>query len=436
MDQVTSFEKFDESTARTVDRGDRLNEDEIRKTAEYYAAEMQERTTGPQLEAMEKEWLVDALKEDPGVFLVEIGADEETIQWPLLTPIRHHEGYDPQFFDKHFEGRNVLYFEMPPRASLDALLADEIKMKAIAEHLLEIDAVITYDLRVGDSLAESTPDFLKRILESEGASLHDTTPHNMAFGVDYGLPTGTYYEGRAVLTNPPLNPAESVLQAIKERTTFVSEGQEKLLPLPEDGPALLNPDHLKDEKIQKDLWKMYLKQFLNLGEDHPLYTHSPQEEFIAMLSDPEAINTVAIDKGEIVGLLYLVNSVEKCIWLNPQYYEEKYGDDVWVAFVPGIVVAEGKAQQGLGHAQAMMRKACEVIVDAGKDMVVAFGCTGASKTYIPKVTQGFFEGNPVRGIAGFEDLKLMLDEKGDGFKVTAEYEYHTLEVHPSASANG
>ena len=434
---MTSFETSHDPTARSLDQGNRLNEDEIRKTAEYYVAEMQERTTGPQLEAMEKEWLIEALRDDPEVFLVEIEGNEGTVKWPLLTPIRHHEGYDPQFFDKHFEDRNVLYFEIPPHASLDALLADEAKVKAIAEHLLQTNAVIAYDLRVGDSLAESTPDFLKHILENEEATVSDTTPHNIAFGVDYGLPTGTYYEGRAELTSPPNGPIVSVPQAIKARTTIEHEGREELLPLPEDGPTLLSPEHLKDEKIQRSLWEMYLKQFMSLGEDHPLYTHSPPEEFIEMLSDPEAINTVAMDKGDIVGLLYLVNDVKKCVWLNPQYYNEKYGGgDAWVGFVPGIVVAEGKARQGLGHAQAMMRIASEVIIDAGKDMVIAFGCTGASKTYIPKAVQSFFEGNPLTGNKGFTGLKLKLDEKNHGFAATAEYEYHTLEVHPATSTDG
>lgn len=435
---MTSFEQFHGPTARALDQGNRLSEDEIQKTAEYYTAEMQERTAGPQLEAMEKEWLEKALREDPGVFLVEIpGDNNEVIRWPLLTPVQHHEGYDPQFFNKHFEGRNVLYFEIPPYTALDTLLADEVRMQAIAEHLLQTDAVIAYDLRVGDSLAESTPEFLKRILESKQATLSDTTPHNIAFGVDYGLPTGTYYEGKAELTRPVDNPVESISQAIKARTTVMHEGQERLLPLPENGPALLNPDYLKDEKIKDSLWKMYLKQFLNLGEDHPLYTHSPPEEFIQMLSDPEAINTIAMDEGNIVGLLDLVNNVEKCPWLNPRYYNEKYGgSDVWVGFFPGIVIAEGKARQGLGHVQGMMRIAGEVVMDVGKDLVIAFGCTGASRTYIPKVVQGFFEGDPTKGNPGFDGLKLKINQNGEGFDATAEYEYHTLEVHPPASVSG
>jgi hypothetical protein len=425
-------EPIRDPSARTLDQRNRLNEEEIAEIVAFYEAEMTERTKGPQLEALGGIGLAEALRNDPHCVVVEIFIEEagevKTIKWPLLIPIEHHEAYDPAFFEKHFVHRNVFYFEMPPHSSLDNILAEDVA-EGIAQQLIQHNGVIVYDYRAGDELGESTPDFLGDILERKDALATDVTPPNIAFGVDFGLPTGTYYEGRARIVDPPDQPAESIAAAVREMTTISEGGEQKLLPLPEDGPALLAPAHLEDEELRNELWSMYLKQFMNLGEDHPLYTHSPPDEFLGMLSDPGGINVIAMDEGQVVGLLDLVNKVEKCAWLNPQYYNEKYKDEsVWVAFVPGIVVAEGKAQQGLGHAQGMMKLASEVVRATGKDMIIAFGCTGASKTYIPKTVQEFLEGNPTKKKDGLDGFKLDLNERGEGFEVTAEYRHHVLEV--------
>jgi hypothetical protein len=416
---MTSHDHLPHPSARYIDRSDILSEQEIVRTAEFYAKNMAARTTGPQLESMDAEWVIEALHEDSNVLLVDVQQENgETVKWPLLTPIQYHEGYDPQYFKKHFEDRSVYYFEMPPEQSIDAVLRDEQHAARIARHIARTDAVIVYDYRenldTGSeaiNFAKEVPLFLQRATVDQ---MVDVTPNNIAYGVDYGPPSAIYYEGRAVRRSGIEPTSGSIQEAVEKRT--MADG--KLLPLPDSNTALLHPDHMKDEPMRRALWDMYLKQFLNMGANHPIHTHSPREEFVGLLSNPKLINVVTKDESGPAGLFRIAPPGE-CVWLNPEYYHKKYEDEAaWVGFATDIVVAEGKARLGLGYAQKMMGNVTEVITDAGMDFVVAFGCTGVSRTYMPKITAGFFAADP--------SMELLRTPTGEHFEVAAQYEYRML----------
>lgn len=421
---MTLYEKFGESHVDASDQGNILREDDILKVAEYYTQIMKERTKGPQLESLEKDWLVEAIEQNDVLLIDTRNENGEVEHWPLLTTIKHHKGYDPDFFDRHFSGQNVVYLEMPPRESIDDILRDEAAVDKIADYLASTDAKVVYDFMVGDELAESSVGFIQKIVESRNRQATDVTPPNIAFGVDYGIPSGTYYEGRVVMEGEDRRLKRPIQEVIREKVPL-PEGGASLETLPENGAILLRPEYLEDPRVCDELWKMYSKQFQNLGEDHPLYTHSPKEELLSMFADPENINPIAMQDGHIIGFLELVNSTDQCVWLNPDYYNQK---DAWVAFVPGIVVAEGKARQGLGYAQEMMTLANEAVMDSGRDMIVAFGCTGASKTYIPKIVQGFYEANSKNAENRTANFKLQVDESGTAFQPVAEYEHHVIAI--------
>ena len=421
---MTLHETVGENVKDSSDQGNILREDDILKTAEYYTEVMKERTKGPQLESLEKEWLVEAMEQGE-VLLVDIQNEEgEVRHWPLLTSIKHHRGYDPNFLDRHFEDQEVVYLEMPPSEAIDGILEDEDVMSRVVDYLGSTDAKIVYDFRVGDELAESGMGLLQKVAERQGREAVDVTPPNIAFGVDYGIPSGTYYEGVVRMEGEEDRAKRSIQEVIREKVPLPDEGA-FLETLPVNGPVLLRPEYLDDPRVCDELWNIYSKQFQNLGEDHPLYTHSPREELLSIFANPENINPIAMQDGHIVGFLQLVNSTDQCVWLNPDYYSQK---EAWVAFVPGIVVAEGKARQGLGYAQEMMKLANEVVMDSGRDMIIAFGCTGASKTYIPKIVQSFYEANSQETGSRAAKFKLQVDEHGNAFTPVADYEHHIVAI--------
>jgi hypothetical protein len=426
-------------SSNTIDQGNTLDDEEIQKIVELYEAILKERTDGPQLEGLEGARLAEALRNEPGnvVLLDLLGEHGEVVgKWPLLVPIAYHQDYSQKFFKSHYDEEPVYFFSLPPYGTVEELEAivesPDGLLDGASDFLCSKGAIVTYDYKEGTDAGMLIPAFLETMLAHNNAQIEDITPDSVseAWKMNYGQPKVIFYEGRARLINRPEVPSESIQAAIAE---MIADGEIDVMP--ENGRTFVSAEQLQanDGELMEQMWDMYDTQFNILVEDHPALFQQPKEEFIEALMDANTINVAYTRDGKPVGLIYPMDK-KKCVWLNPAYYDEKYGDDdAWLAFYTGVVVAADMAQKDTGFIQEMMNTVARVIEKTGKDSIVAFACSNISKTYIPKITETFIESNyrdEERRLKYPKRMTFDRDENGVALVETATYSYHVARVSP------
>lgn len=382
----------------------------------YYERNMY--MNGPQLEGFTTEWLRDALR-DPQTRKFEI---EAGIDWPLFVLVRHNQDYRSNFFSDHFPDRPAYYFSYPPHVD-EKKKANSITAEALAS-MCEEDSLIVYDYHISGQHNDPYISFLKEAMNQSDMNYRDVTPESEAFGMSYGYPKVTHFEGIA-RRNEELPLGDCNTTAAFAR--LVVKGER--LPLPEHGATVLTPALLEEnnKKALNEIWEIYSNQFDELVDDHPSLQIQPREELERMLLDEDSFNVAYMEHGKIVSLVYFVSNINKCPWLNPDFFatlkDERPG--LKLSYFPGIVVDKDKAQSGAGYVDEMIKLIENVFDEAGMlGMQIVFQCTNVSETYIPKIVTSIISAN---GIFGFEQS---MDESGSAFRKTAEYKYRVLAIDP------
>lgn len=405
-------------TARSIDQGNVLDEEEILRTIEFYEEEIMGRTEGPQLEGIESKSLAEALRSDPNVILIDVMNEAgEAIKWPLFVPMEHHIDYSSRFFKDHYPDQPAYAFSLPPHASIgDLLRADEFS--AIAARLKNEKAIVAYDYLNGTESENLVPEFIRQVLAGT-AELEDITPQTKMGEINYGLPKVVHYEGFVEATTTPENPAvnlRAAFEAMVDRGDIEKEA--------ENGIVYLTADALQknDGELFEQVWSMYSDQFMTLTEDHPSLQQQPKEELERMLCNEDSINLAYMKDGRLVGLLYFVHQMENCVWLNKQFYDERYPEDEgWLAYYPGIVVAKDQARQGMGYAQEMIAALGGAIKETDQKLIVTCQCTNVSMQYVIQIVTGVINSQPGIRIAENKDGEA-------AFKEVATYDYRVAQV--------
>lgn len=408
-----------EPSSRTIDQGNSIDEEEIHSVVEFYESELQQRTHGPQLMGFEGSQLAEALRNEPdNVLLLDIVDDqgEVTGKWPLLVSTEYHQDLGQHFYAEHYPERASYYVSLPPHGTIGTILKSAKEFEKVAQFLKQKNAIVTYDYQEGDESKDLTPAFIQKMLAGADVAVRDITPESYAWGMEYGLPLALYYEGIARLVQTKENPAATVAEAVAR---IIAAGEAEYLP--SSGIAFLGKQELEaDEgKILEQLWTVYSEQFDELVEDHPVLGKQPRKEFEAMLVDDGTVNAALMIDEKVGGLLDMVHDIEKCVWLNKDYYDKKFeGEDGWMTHFPGIVVARDRARQGAGYAQQMINMTLKVVAEMNKDMIITFACSNVSSRYVPKIVAKAIADSP---------LYDFVDEH-DKLHVSAEYGYRILEV--------
>jgi hypothetical protein len=387
---------------------DRLSDSiDFEKTADFYEAELKERIKGPQLEGLTIEWLYDALA-DERTRTLKIGGG---VVWPVFVPVQHNHDYRKEFFDSHFPGRSAYYFSAPPDVEL---VQDEFAQHI--ETLRTEGAIIGYDILTQQGVDEVD---IPEVFRADFA--RDVTPESDAYGMEYGQPMVSHFESVAKPNQPwPLGDGDTSAAFAR----LVERGEYEKFPT--NGPAVLTKDDLiNDKQLLEQIWNIYSEQFDELVDDHPSLQIQPREELERMLLDEESLNIAYIDEGRIAALVYFVSNMNKCVWLNPDFYEKlhKKSPETKLAYFPGIVVDASKARQSAGYADAIIRMVEAVSREAGvHGLHVVFQCTNVSETYIPKIVTSVLTNG---GVVGFD---RSIDEDGSAFSETARYCYKVIEL--------
>ena len=419
------MEHFGDPSARVLDRRNRLTEAQVEAAATHYAQEVESRTHGPQLEGLENSHLKEALRSDANVMLVELQTETgEKVHWPLLTPVEHHIDYSQAFFDDRFKskGEEVYYFSLPPFDAIDSLRGSE-QLKHVATTLRNKNALVALDFLDEGENGELVVAFLEEMMSLADTEIDDITPSSH-FGdpegkygtIDYGLPKVAHFETRISIVEQPAERASSVAEA---HQMLIAEGKAEREPV--QGPTLLTRELLlqNDGKYLEQIVAMYAGQFETLTKDHPSLQQSPEEELREMLLDEEALNVGYLEDGEVVGLCYFVQNIEKAVWLNADYYHEMYDDDEALHFYfPGIVVRQDKAHQGLQYMPEMLTLAGNLLQRLGEDLIITFQCTNISLNYIPDMVVAAATDHPAFEVAVPEQP----------YKQIGEYDYRIFRL--------
>lgn len=377
----------------------------------YYRDVIKLRTTGPQLEGLEEDWLINAIK-DTSTLTLEIA---ENKQWPLLVKIEHNIDYREQFFLDHFPDQIAYYLSLPPSEYLGQAEVAE-KLTDLVEEVVAQDGIIAYDYQE-DSGDE---DLILNLLNlGTGYNFVDITPESDAYGRSYGLPNVVHFEAIARQKNKDSQIGDGDIATAFNQ--LVAEG--KYIENPTQGPTLLSKELLTGyPKLLDDIWTMYEAQFSELVDDHPSLQIQPREELEQMLLDDESFNIAFMEDGKVAGLCYFVSNIKKCVWLNNKFFDTLHAKnpDVKMAYFPGIVVDKDKARKGGEYATSMIGLVEQLTIKAGIDIQIVFQCTNISRTYIPQLVTAF--------IANCDSLELTrpVDSEGNAFQKTAQYNYRVV----------
>ncbi|MCB9820115.1 hypothetical protein H6796_02330 [Candidatus Nomurabacteria bacterium] len=357
--------------------------------------------SGPQLEGLIEESYEAALHDSRSMLTRIEGAE-----WLVAIPIEYHQDYRKEFFETHFPDREVYYMSLPDSDDIDVS-----QLQGYLEELSSRGALVVYDYMAGSD------DLVGGLTSRYGA---DCTPVTEAYGREYGLPSVKHFT--AIAERSPEATRGGVRMSIIDAIKSLESPE-----LPENGVAVLSPHCLsRSPEILDEIWGIYSQQFEHLVEDHPSLQIQPREELERMLLDDSALNIACFEDGSVVALGYLVYNMEKCVWLDAAYYEDRVREkdkEVDLAYFPGIVVESSRAQQGGGYVDSIIKKIEDVYERSDRDgMQIVFQCTNVSETYIPKIVTDVIEKNGVFSFGGAHT-----DQYG-AFKNFAEYKYRVKDL--------
>lgn len=390
----------------------------------FYEQELVRRTTGPQLEGLDAEWVKDALS-DPATKILAIQDDQgASIQWPLFVAVSHDENYSQDFFSSRYGNEKVYSMTLPPAKMIDSGAAsaqlDTIFTPEDGDHL---KLAVCY--RNGSSEQSVSEQFIGSLVQQSDYTARDVTPVSKAFGDEFGLPSVSHFmatvrtiDSAGVVVSP-----DEIGDTAKAFSRLVERGAAERSP--QHGPTILSIDDLRrdDGHLLDVIWDMYNAQFSELVEDHPSLQKQSKDELIQMLLDQNSMNVAFMEDGRPVSLCYFVDP-RSCVWLNDDYFAklEQQDQSLKTLYFPGLVVEASRARQGNEYAGAMIKLASSVLKESGAGFRITFQCTNVSETYIPGIiTHLVTKDNILR-------FDQEIDASGSAFSKVARYDYRILSL--------
>jgi len=369
--------------------------DVINKGAIYYTERMSENMHGPQLEGMTTDEAKAAL-EDPETRVMKLSSPDGEVLWPIFTPLRHNAEYRKQYFGDDFA--NAYYFSSP----FPNEIADKAFHRQLGDHLSELaekKAIVICDFEENTSHVR---DQLNEAARYDGVTIYDTTG-SLERNKE---PRVIHFSGRAKPTERSAGTALVEGDLNKSFQMGVSSGEFK--EFPDTGPTFILPQRITENAngIAESMWAVYEEQFDRLVATHPSEQLQTREDFLHTISDPETVNVGYFEDGEVVGFLSFMD-VEKCYWLRPEYYRERYGDAPLV-YSPEIVVKRG--HEGGNLSISMLSYLANIVNRADYSTQLAFQCTNISAQYVPRLVA---LGLGRHGAVSFENVETVASYKYD-----------------------
>ena len=369
-EQLMNQENLPEQRVRVrVLEGVVLTPEQLKESAEMYASFREENDEAVKI-GLYGDDLERALT-NPGTKIIQYQQSEnDPIYAPLLVPAKGLEWYNLELLNRTYgKGTEFYYFAHPPIPEDDE--SRNIIKTAIQEKLDE-GAIIFMDRYLNRNDPMKT-------LGVVSSSTHDQLYKSENLG-DNELPR------KAEVFASTLK-FERVSE-VKKAPSFFQIYQEGI----RSGEFEYDPQNGADlvEKIEgeeaEEVWEIYEKPFLDLGEDDPIHAGFDKNSLFAILSDPGAVKLVNRENGKITTLCMFVPNFDQSPWFNKKYYENNYPDYYQTQNIfnfPGIV-SDGR-MRGKSYSMRLIDLATKVAAKRGTNVLVTFECTQTSAAYIPKI---------------------------------------------------
>jgi hypothetical protein len=319
---------------------------------------------------------VDKLEatKDPRTINVEV--DGQLI--PVFVPIEYH--FDAN--QTYFEGKSAYFFNWQDyNPQFEQQITDKLTT-------IPIGSLIMLEHEAEDTEAEQT---LQKLITNYSGRQIDIDrkcldPKNKVVANVIYYYSETHRPNAEVPTYLDISTAYEALKDTDEWKDFEGKGVQFV-----SGEDIA--PHLKDGKTSKlleDLWVVYDETFNKLIKDHPSDQKIPREYFDLLTTSPNSRVTYAIDNGNVVSALFVLEDLEDLPWLNQKYFRNlnKTGRNV---FMPGIAT-KVDYKKAVSNSPKLI-EAMSFLAQCVPDITgIATQCTNVSARYVPRLTNRYTQG--------------------------------------------
>jgi hypothetical protein len=364
--------------------------DAAKISMDHYLNNVHANTHGPQAEGIPPSDIEKVYEDERTIFVNINNGDSDTIKWPLFTPIQNSCEFNIDFFERRYgSAENVFYVSTPrnremifDNTSRDQLLEFSSREPILVFEETEDDAV-SQQLH---SLFESNFDLLPDVLIDDKNGTEAAVIH---------------YAGKVSLVPSADQKNDASDLEVRKSSSTLRQAYASLIEsggleeFPESGTIIVDQTTLNDiidddsqMTLMGRLWEIYDSQFKTLTENHPSRQAQTFQELQSVISDPDTLTLAYIHNREYVSFALFVADLRTCEWINPEFYEEKFADDL-VLYFPGISTDSEK--QGNKYSQNIIDLIARICKVSDSEPIIAFQCTNVSADYIPVIVEGATE---------------------------------------------
>ncbi len=305
---------------------------------------------------------VDIANNDPNTIIGVVG----DTNIPILSPVVNNSELNQEYF----RGRGDSFYFNPSEI-------DRLKNRSEIEEKfskIPLGSLIVVERINGSEKTEKTLDNLIKLNPSSNLEMDNevydntTTPPTIASVHHFYCDIN--YDWRTSNPAPTIYEAYGNLKKTKVWSDFESQGIK-----------YVHGTEIEDDLMER-LWGVYDATFDELVSNHPSAQKQSEKDFVNQCKSDSSNIVYCTDRDEVVSALYLIDNVDDCNWLNPEYFR-KINESGKTLFVPGISTRldfKG-GSYSIGNISAMS----ELIRPVTDYTGFATQCTNRSSIYIPPI---------------------------------------------------
>lgn len=309
--------------------------------------------------------------------------DEETrfveiegTEYPLLTPMRHVEGYDEEKC-RELTGRPKILELTLPSAVIANNATDAWEFPKVAD-----DTAIIVESGWREFLGDKR--YVPVLFSGTAFDFYDPRLEDQDQIASMVLFTSKLVPVSESAANETLPDLASAFNYIRDGSDRVegSQGSEVVF---YQGDSLV-----ENTEVVEQLWDICADRFDDMGKFHPVSMEESKEFFIEMLKDPSVGAVVAFVGEEVVSFGFSMQNFEGCSWMSPATRTElarladvEGEDHIYFA---EIVSRRGAEQK---YAADVIGLYCDLISATGRGHRLAFESSNMSATYVPPIVEAY-----------------------------------------------